>query len=148
MKPSKDDSISVPTAADARFHEEALIKAFIVARKHARMISLLANQKRRSAITNKMGHFRDLDPRYARRLPPSVHNASAIEEFLKSKGAPPVCYAISEDSSIDGHFLRLVDALTVVGSGFGTFLSCIPGRLAYFEDEDDRFILENRNSQL
>jgi len=30
----------------------------------------------------------------------------------------------------------------VVGRQMGTFLSCIPGKLAYFEDEDVRYILE------
>ena len=143
MKPPRDDSVSVPaSAADARFHEVALIKAFIVSRKHPRMISLLANQNRRDAIVNKLSHFRDLDPRWAHRLLPSIHNASAIEELLRSKGAPTICYAISEDSSIDGRFLPLIDALTTADSGFGTFLSCIPGRLAYFEGEDGRFLLE------
>jgi hypothetical protein len=143
MKPSKNDSASTsPNTAEARLHEGALVKAFIVARKHTRLISLLANQKRRNALTNKMGHFRDLDPRWAHRLPPSVHNVAAIEELLKSKGAPITCYAISENSSIDGRCLPLIDALTLVHSGFGAFLSCIPGRLAYFEDEEGRFILE------
>jgi hypothetical protein len=28
-----------------------------------------------------------------------------------------------------------------VGNGIGTILSCIPGKLAYFEDEEERFIL-------
>ena len=30
----------------------------------------------------------------------------------------------------------------IVGRSMGTFLSCIQGRLAYFEDEDQRWILE------
>jgi hypothetical protein len=34
---------------------------------------------------------------------------------------------------------------TVIGRGMGTFLSCIPGKLAYFEDEDCRWILERRS---
>jgi hypothetical protein len=105
------------------------------------MISLLANQKRRSAITNKMGHFRDLDPRWAHCLPSSVHTTPAIEELLRSKGAPPTCYAISENSEIDGRILPLKEALTaVIGWEFGTLVSCIAGKLGYFED--DRLILE------
>jgi len=29
-----------------------------------------------------------------------------------------------------------------IGYQMGTFISCIPGKLAYFEDEDGRYILE------
>jgi hypothetical protein len=29
-----------------------------------------------------------------------------------------------------------------IGSQMGTFLSCVPGRLAYFEDEEERCILQ------
>ena len=40
----------------------------------------------------------------------------------------------------------LLDALKrIVGSGMGTVLSCIPGRLAFVETEDERFILERHN---
>jgi hypothetical protein len=29
-----------------------------------------------------------------------------------------------------------------IGYQMGTFISCVLGKLAYFEDEDDRFILQ------
>jgi hypothetical protein len=61
------------------------------------------------------------------------------------KGAPETCYALSEDSELDGKEIPLSEALKeVVGCGMGTFLSCLAGRLAYFEDEDGRWILERR----
>jgi hypothetical protein len=107
------------------------------------MITLLMNPKRRDAVLSKMGHFRGLDPRWAHSFTPALHSPSSIEELLRSKGAPPTCYAISENSSIDGRFLSLNEALKeTAGSGFGTLLSCIPGKLGYFEDEEKRFILE------
>ena len=129
---------------EARLHEEALIKAFIVNAKHKRMISLLANPKRRDDVLRNLGHFRDLDPRWAHRFAPPLHNPSSIEQLLRSKGAPSICYAISEDRLMDGRLLPLNEALlAVVGQlGFGTFISCIPGKLGYFEDEDGRYILE------
>jgi hypothetical protein len=50
---------------------------------------------------------------------------------------------VSEDSAVDRKQLPLLSALEqVVGHGTGTFITCIPGRLAYFEDEDQRCILE------
>jgi hypothetical protein len=130
--------------SEARLHEEALIKAFIVKAKHKRMISQLANPKRRDAVLKTFAHFRDLNPRWAHRCAPSLHNPSSIEQLLRSKGAPSLCYAISQDSLMDGRFLSLNEALAaVVGQlGFGTFISSIPGKLGYFEDEDGRFIRE------
>lgn len=55
-----------------------------------------------------------------------------------------MCYAISEDDAFDGMLLSLREALdAIVGSGSGTLLSCIPGRLGYYEEEGPkvRFIL-------
>jgi len=46
---------------------------------------------------------------------------------------------------MDSKELARRDALdTIVGAGIGTFLSCIPGKLGYFEDEDGRFILQRK----
>jgi len=65
--------------------------------------------------------------------------------ILKSKGAPDICYAISEDNELDGREIPLEEALKFIhGSGIGTLLSCLPGKLAYFEDEDERWILERK----
>jgi hypothetical protein len=54
-------------------------------------------------------------------------------------------FAIS-DPALDEKELPLFEALTqIVGRGMGTVLSCLPGRLAFVETEDERFILERRN---
>jgi hypothetical protein len=144
MKPRSEAQGMDPfSVADARLHEEAVIKAFIVKPKHRRMISLLANPKRRGTVLSKMYHFRDLDSRWAHRFEPRLQNPASIGELLRSKGAPAVCYAVSTNSEIDGRFTDLNNALmAIVGYGHGTLLSCIPGKLGYFEDEEKRFILE------
>jgi len=50
---------------------------------------------------------------------------------------------VSEDSRIDSKQMPLLTALEqVVGYGMGTLISCIRGRLAYFENEDQRCLLE------
>jgi hypothetical protein len=42
----------------------------------------------------------------------------------------------------------MVEALKqIAGHGMGTVLSCIPGRLAFVETEDERFILERHKSE-
>jgi hypothetical protein len=127
-------------------HERQLIRAFVLPQRQDRYLELLAKPKRRREITDALAHFKHLDMRYAVQIPGPQRRASGILELLKSKGAPETCYALSEDSELDGNEISLTDALTsIVGRGMGTFLSCIPGKLAYFEDEDQRWILERKN---
>jgi hypothetical protein len=106
---------------------------------------MLAKPKRRSVLTDTLVHFKHLDLRHAVQISGHQRRASVILELLKSKGAPETCYALSEDSELDGKEILLTDALaSIVGCGMGTFLSCIPGKLGYFEDEDQRWILERK----
>ncbi len=93
----------------------------------------------------QIAHFKHLDMRWAVAIPNNLQHADKILKLLKSKGSPDTCYVISEDSDIDGKEFPLSEVLkTVVGHGMGTFLSCLPGKLAYFEDEDQRWILERK----
>ena len=49
------------------------------------------------------------------------------------------------DGPLDGLDVPLEDAIAaIVGSGYSALVSCVPGRLAYFEDEgpDQKYILE------
>jgi|SRR5215469_16388156 len=124
-------------------HEEALVRAFILPQRRDRYLEMVAKPKKRQVFTESLAHFKHLDMRFAVRIPPNQQHANEIAKILKSKGAPATCYAFSEWDEIDGRDISLDDALkAVVGGGMGTFLSCIPGRLAYFEDEDQRWILE------
>jgi hypothetical protein len=57
-------------------------------------------------------------------------------------GAGPKCWIISEWDKLDAREMDLETALReTIGYGMGTIISCIPGKLAYFEDEQDRYIL-------
>lgn len=54
---------------------------------------------------------------------------------------------MSSDADLDGREMPLVDALEAVEAGYaGTFLSCLPGQLAYFRSEPpaDGFILRRQ----
>lgn len=122
-------------------HERALIEAFIIPARQERYLHLLARPKRRKDILAELAHFKHLDMRWT--VPVPHGRAKDIAQFLKSTGAPDLCYAISEAAELDGMEVPLLDALTEIhGAGMGTFLSCLPGRLAYFEDEDQRWILQ------
>jgi len=69
-----------------------------------------------------------------------------IASELNKRLCPRVVFLMSEDPRLDGLDMPLVDALErVVGQGIGTLVSCIPGRLAFVETEDERFILQRHD---
>lgn len=101
--------------------------------------------RRRSDVRAMLDHAIMLEGRHATHLEGEAASASNVEALLRKLGAPRTCFVISSDTRMDGRELPLSDALVgVVGSGFGTFLSCVPGKLGYFEYEDSRsaFLLQ------
>lgn len=80
---------------------------------------------------------------------PIPSNKLSVENIaleLQQRHSPPLVFAISENLELDQKVLPLVEALNhIVGRGMGTVLSCIPGRLAFVETEDERFILERQD---
>ncbi len=133
MKPSQQHASAI---------EEELIRAFIVLHRRERLLKLLATPKGRKKLLHQLHHFDDLDLRFAHRIAPSEQTIDNIHHVLKAKGAPDTCYLVGGDD-LDGRTLNLRDAL-VMGSNVGTFISCIPGKLAYYEGENEgeRYILE------
>jgi hypothetical protein len=126
-------------------HEEQFARCFIVPRKRARYLTLLESKRGRAKLLNGFNHCRDLDPRFAKEIPTGQQSANSIEALLRRKGAPDTCYVISDNRDIDGKEMSLPDALLeTVGMDVGTLISCVPGKLAYFELEafDGRYILE------
>lgn len=134
-------------------HEQATVKAFVVRGRQERFSSFLLSPKNRKKFTQELAHFRWFDDRFATtvswKVDPSLklwdrhlQGIENVSRLLRSKGAGQTCWVISEDSKIDGQQLRLESALEdVLGNGMGTILSCIPGKLAYFEGEDEALIL-------
>ena len=125
-------------------HEELLFKTFIHPNRQERFLALLAKPNHRAKLTGLLAHRVELDSRYATRLPSDRQKVGDIEQLLRSAGAPSTCYLVSEDSQLDQQELPLSEALhAVVGRGIGSFVSCVPGKLAYFEGEDagERYIL-------
>jgi hypothetical protein len=144
---------SMKTAAQIAEHEAATIKAFIVRDKQERLLSFAGSPKNRKKFTRELPHFRWFDKKYSTPVSWSpdpklklwerhVQGIENIVLLLKSKGAGETCWVISADLDIDGKLLALESALeSVVGSGTGAILSCIPGKLAYFEGEDESLLL-------
>lgn len=126
-------------------HEEVTIRAFIVPARRGRILELLPNPKRRSSITNSLAHPNPnlFDSRYMRVIPTARQTPQLIAELLHSMGAGDQCWVISEDDHLDGREFELSSILRkIVGYGMGTILCCVPGKLAYVESEDGRFILQ------
>jgi hypothetical protein len=122
--------------------EEATVRAFIQKSKQERCIQFLASSKHRHKFTQELAHFGWLDERFAHSIPPSTaHTAKGIASLLRGKGAGPRVHVISEDSDIDGMELDLEKAIGyILGREIGTILSCIPGKLGYFECEGLRSV--------
>jgi hypothetical protein len=131
---------------EAREIEGALVTAFVVANLRNRFLEGLASPKKRRKILSRLDHnIDDFDERYRLTIPKSRHSADHIAALLASKGAPNLCYVVSSWDQFDRRELPLRDALIgVVGYGMGTLVSCVPGRLAYYEAEGpgERYILE------
>ncbi|HKZ81757.1 MAG TPA: hypothetical protein VJ124_26045 [Pyrinomonadaceae bacterium] len=127
-------------------HEAEFIRRFVIPQKQRRYLSLLETRKGRKKLVEALDHFDELDPRYAQLLPANAQTVNQIEALLKRKGAPERCYVTSSNGDIDDREMALSEALQeTVGSGSGTIVSCIPGKLAYFEGEEQnqRYILEH-----
>ncbi len=126
-------------------HERQFISSFIIPERQNRYLELREKPKRRKDITDSLAHFKHLDMRYVVQIAPSQQHAPNILKILKEKGAADRYWAISEDDELDGEELELSTTLkSAVGHDMGTVLSCIPGQHAYFEDEDEGWILERR----
>jgi hypothetical protein len=126
-------------------HAEAVIRAFFTPERRKRYITLLHSRRGRVKLRQALAHLHALDRRYTRSVPPDVHEVRAITRLLQQRGAPETCYVLAEDPELDDRCLPLQDALTaIVGRGSGAILSCIPGKLAYYEGEDvgERYLLE------
>jgi hypothetical protein len=124
----------------------ATIRAFVVPQKRDRYVDTVSNEKRRKKFIAELSHFGDFDSRWIVQITPSSQNPKDILGMLQKRGATATCHAISEFKELDRQEIPLKDALDkIVGYQMGTILCCLPGRLAYFESEESRFVLERQN---
>ena len=125
-------------------HEEGL-RHFISPEWRRRFRDGLASEKQRPKVVSKLAHFNHLDYRFATNVKSAEQNSNALGVELRRRGAGDRCQVVSEDPDIDGLEMSLSTALeAVVDRSYATFVSCIPGKLAYFHDEEieQRFILD------
>jgi hypothetical protein len=126
-------------------HERGFVDSLVRSSRRERISLLLNNAKKRSNFTNEFAHNGTsfLDPNGLRTIPPNQQHAKSICALLIQMGAPETCPVISE-GALDGKEMPLLSALSdIVGGGMGSVISCVPGRLGYFEGEvRERYILQ------
>lgn len=134
-------------ANDRVAHVEGLIRCFVRPDRRERYVALFKTAHGRQKVRLRLAHLADLDERAMVRIAPAEQTATGVLRLLRAAGATESCYAISERAELDDRLLSLSEAVErVVGNGFGTIISCLPGELAYFEGEDvrNRFLLRRR----
>ncbi len=133
-------------------HEEKLIDAFILKEKQDRYRFLLTSPDptRRQECVNRLNHCRDLNEKYVTWLPRDPRAMARNREIaavLRQKGSPEEVYVLACACSADGKIMPLIEAMdATTTAGWGTIISCIPGELAYYYDEEGerRAILERK----
>jgi hypothetical protein len=127
-------------------NEQALIAAFVKRGKRDRYREFVSHPRLRHKFTSQLAHFADFDPIYRLSLSSNKLFVENIARELQKRHSPNVVFAIAEDPALDQKELPLVEALhRIVGRGMGAVLCCLPGRLAFVETEDERFILERHD---
>lgn len=125
-------------------NEFLLIKKFVIVERQDRYLNLITTKKGRIKFRKYISHFSDLNTSYCTALN-HLKSSKQLYDILVSKGASEGCYIISENSKYDMIYLPLWKAIQILyGSGMGFFLSCAPGRLLYYEGEENnqRFLIE------
>lgn len=114
-------------------HETAFVEAFVVPDKRSRYLEFLPNPMRRGEILNRWNHFFNFLPERATQI--SRTSALELTEELRRRGAGRLGYVIGDGDS-DGNELPLEIAIeNALASGWGTVVSCLPGRLALYLQE-------------
>ena len=101
-------------------------------------------QEKRSEFTQLLDHPQIFQSRYLHMIEPRFHTSEAIAAQLQVKSKNSSGYLISSNPDLDQKIMPIQEALEhLIGWGFGTFLSVVPGKLGYLETEDvgERFLV-------
>lgn len=124
--------------------ENTIISAFLPKNRRERAAFELSRADKRADYIWKLGRLLDMSE--AQPVIQSVDTFEDIYSILKAHGAPKDCYVLSTNERIDGQIMQLREALEKGVFCGPILISCIHGKLAYFEDEPNkipspRFIL-------
>jgi hypothetical protein len=115
---------------------EAGFLAFIEEPQRRRVQTLFQlGEKRRRDIVSLLHHNIRLDRRYCRPIPGEQLSVGPVERRLVQLGAPAICFVIGGGDLDGGEFILKSALLTLIGFSDGAFVSCIPGKLGYYQYE-------------
>jgi hypothetical protein len=123
---------------------KAGIRSFVVKNKRDRFTEGISNLRIRRKLLNQLAHNNNLiDEKYAIVSSKALLTVKQLYDQLLSMGSPAQVYIVSENVDLDQKLMNLNAALKEIRwSGYGTVISCIPGKLAYYEGEEEHFILQ------
>ena len=121
--------------------EIAFVNAFILSERRERWVYILSRPKRRREFIAELAHFKNFDERWLRKIPHAQETPEGIRDVLRAAGASETCWVISSCSEMDNQEQPLLESLRLLFcTGYDSIISCIPGHLAYVENEEGRWI--------
>lgn len=130
-------------------HETAFIKTFIIKEKQERLLALIQNKKSRKRFRLLLAHNIEVNKKYVQILKTEEINIEYLRQLLKKYGSPNTCHIMCENSNYDDKEMTLNEALNeFINRDISFIMSCIPGKLAYFQGEGfaKKIILFNQES--
>ena len=129
--------------------EEKIVRTFFVKRLQSRVMFELSSSHKRIDALGRLCHVSEktLINKYMIEIPKPNSDYLEIVNLLKKYSADKLSYCISLNNDIDGKYLPTTIALeNAVNFGMASLISCIPNKLAYFQEEQSygsprRFIL-------
>lgn len=132
-------------SSNSEEHEIGFTKSFVTKNKRDRFIEFVYSKKRHDEFASELDHPKVISMEFAREIVPVEQNPASIFAILRKRTKTDTCFVISTNQSINQKQMLIIDALEkTVGSAYGTILSIIPGKLAYFEDEDEERLIFDR----
>jgi hypothetical protein len=124
-------------------HETAFVNAFLLPGRRDRALAQLRSSRKRSQFLNRLPQVQSFfAPDSLQPLPEGVSTPDAVHDLLRALGAPVRCYVISQDHRLDAKEMQLHDALaSVMQKECASVVSCLPGRLGFYEAAGERFVL-------
>jgi hypothetical protein len=127
--PMKNDS--------TRNSDVEMLLPFLREDRRSRWRELFPRPKGRKKLLATLWNGDDLNRDLLIKVDPSERSVKQLSVRLRSLGAPPLCHLISARPNLDGKDLDLISALgLVLDLAPGTIICCVPGKLAYYENDD------------
>ena len=123
--------------------EETFIKTFVARDKRSRWLSLIAKDKTRLKLTQRLSHVfhTDLDSRFIfdKEEPPTDIKVQVERVLEEWKAADPnqMCHLIADYRDKDGIMMNLQEAESDYDLAFGVIIIVIPDKLAFYHPERD-----------